>query len=197
MPTANQRTTESSEFHTSIVILNGPSRLSWTDHTFHADTIVGCNWAFKDWPLTDCACVDKTMVTAINEYFNGSARPCEFWTKNHPQALPDWHHRSIPGIDSGSYAIEIALLRNQNPVLVIGADGILGGEHQTAYHYPWENKEPTARVHAIHRQSVVKLNRQHPNRLTFVWPQLDPDLKTQPFDQAKMLLAKYSIPEDL
>lgn len=195
MPEADRTVEATSEYYGAVVILNGPSRLGWTDYTFTQEKILGCNWAFRDWPLTDCACVDKTMVRAVDEYFNGSQRPCEFWTKNHPAPYPGWRSQSIPGIDSGSYAIELALQHTRFKVLVIGADGILGGEHQTAYTYSWQTKPPNERIHQIHRQTVVKLNSQYPDRLRFVWPQLDSQLKTLPIDQAKMQITKYSINE--
>lgn len=158
------------------VILNGPSRLQFIDHQF-PEVVIGCNWAWRDWPLTDCVCIDRKMVDAIDQHFGGAERPCQFWTKSWPNLSGHWQTFPAPGIDSGTMAVSLALKRAKQ-VRVIGADGIMGGDRSTAYHYDWERTPKTDRAQRLHRTALIKLIRENPGRIQVFCLNEDPEIPT-------------------
>jgi hypothetical protein len=104
--------------------------------------------------------------------------PFQQWTKTSPLELPrGWHEIPAPGIDSGSLAVSLALTR-PGTVIVIGADGVMGGDHTTEYHYRWHQHPPKQKIHQRHRRSLVELARKNPDRIKIQWNTPDPDLET-------------------
>lgn len=141
--------------------------------------MVACNWAFRDWACTDLVAADRITVAAI---VTAGAPPCRLWTRDSALPLPPgWQSRPSPGIDSGSLAVAVAL-EFADQVMVIGADGVMGGDHSNIYPYPWHRTQPTERIHRRHRQALIELHRQDPLRVKVAWHLQDPDLETIPYD---------------
>lgn len=144
--------------------------------------------AYGDWPLTHLVAIDRMTVARIRGEFPGEMPGVELWTKQSSLELPPgWRHRPAPGIDSGSLAVAVAL-EYPDPVIIIGADGVMGGATASAYDYPWHSRVKKPHIHQRHRSALVNLHKQHPGRIRVVWPLPDPDLETIPLEQAKLLL---------
>ena len=108
----------------AVVIYNGPSRAVIQGLKFPG-SVVGCNFAYRDFDLTHCMAVDLMTMAAIRGELEDKPYPCEFWTKTSSLELPEpWQQRPQLGIDSGSAAIELALTLTRGPVIVVGADGV-------------------------------------------------------------------------
>lgn len=168
----------------AVVIYNGPSRPAREDVP-QADQIIGCNFAYRDYRLTDLVAADRFTVARIRQDPD-LPRLCRFYTRTSGLELPPgWHQHDSPGIDSGSLAVSVALDRCQR-VLVLGADGICGGDQTSAYHdlYVWHQRVRARNIHRRHRQGLQLLTRQHPGRICVVWPEPVEQLETLPFDQA-------------
>lgn len=179
------------------MIFNGPSRQEFRDYEF-SGWVLGCNYAYRDWPLTHCWAVDRMTVAHIRGELEGRTLPCEFWTKETSLELPqEWHHRPTPGIDSGTAAVAHALTLTSGPVIVIGSDGLLGGSHETAYQFPWHPGTPTEKAHRRHRETLEMLVRQNPHRIFLVWPHPSEQFKTISKSQAIELANKYRANEGL
>ena len=130
-------------------------------------------------------------VAQIRGELEGQDLPCEFWTKESALELPPgWQQRPAPGIDSGSFALALALTR-PDPIIIIGADGIMGGEHATAYTYAWHPRGPSASIHLRHRLALQDLNQKNPGRIKICWPNLDNDFQTIDPKQVLALFNKY------
>lgn len=161
------------------VIFNGPSREQWRGYEFKA-LVWGCNLACFDWPLDYCWAVDRMTVALIRGREGYDQLGCEFWTKQSPLELPPrWQHGAVPGIDSGSAALSHCLDTHQGRVIVIGCDGIMGGEHQTAYTYPWRHSQPTEVIHQRHRRACLQALKGRRDRVIWAWPEPDPDFLTK------------------
>lgn len=147
--------------------------------------------AWRDWRLDECVAVDRMTVAEIRGQLEGQPQPCRFWTKESSLELPPgWQHMPAPGIDSGSFAVARALLR-PDPVIVIGADGIMGGEHSTEYAYRWHPRGPTESIHLRHRLALQALVQNYPGRVTVCWPDRDNDFVTLHPNEVFELLNKY------
>lgn len=176
----------------AVVIYNGPSRVLWMMMRFPGP-VIGCNFAYRDWPLTDCVAVDRMTVAAIRGELEHQDLPCRMWTKETNLELPPgWQHRPTPGIDSGSMAVSLAL-DLAHRVIVIGADGVCGGDTGTAYEYRWHGENKKRTIHHRHRQTLVELTKSNPGRISVVWPEPVDGLDCIPIDQAKIEFAKYAI----
>lgn len=180
----------------SLVIYNGASRLQWSwDHPRHL--VFGCNFAYRDWPLTHCWAVDRMTVAAIRGHDEYPDSTCEFWTKQTGLELPPrWQHRPCPGIDSGSAAVSHALSLSLAPVIVIGADGVCGGDTDTAYDYRWHGPNAKRQIHHRHRQTLIELSQENPGRIFLVWDHPVDRLQTISLAQAKSMFDKYEIIEN-
>lgn len=144
----------------SVVILNGPSSQRWTGIDIGLETY-GCNLAYEDFRLDHCVIVDIEAIKNLRH----RSRPLHtrFYTKNLcPDNLlwPGLERITIPGIDSGTAACDLALKNTQGWVLVIGADGQFGLT-ETRYNYAWQRRLPTERVYSIHYQTWLKLHSSH------------------------------------
>ena len=179
---------------TAVVIYNGPSRLEWRGQQWPG-RVIGCNFAYRDWPLTDCVSIDRMTVAAIRGELEGRPLPCEMWTRDSNLELPPgWQQRAAPGIDSGSLAVSLALdLCVQ--VMVIGADGICGGSVDTAYEYRWHRHNSLRQIHQRHRRTLQELTKGHPGRISVVWPNPVEGLDIISREQAQQRLDKYLISE--
>lgn len=181
----------------ATVIFNGPSRLLWKDYKFPG-WVIGCNYAYRDWPLTHCWAVDRMTVAHIRGELEKQSLPCEFWTKESSLELPpEWQHMKTPGIDSGSAAVAHALQLTDREVIVIGCDGVLGGCHETAYEFPWHPGTPTEKAHRRHAETLEQLQKANPDRLFLVSDQQSTRFKTVSKTQAQELLNKYTANEGL
>jgi hypothetical protein len=80
-------------------------------------------------------------------------------------------------------------------VLVIGADGILGGSNQTAYTFPWHPTGPTPKTHLRHREYTLTLQQRNP-RIVLVSEQGHSDFKTISKLEALSLFNKYTAKEE-
>lgn len=175
----------------ATVIFNGPSRVEWLGSKFPG-WVIGCNYAYRDWPLTHCWAVDRMTVAHIRGELEGKALPCEFWTKESTLELPpEWRHKKTPGIDSGTAAVAHALELTEQEVIVIGCDGVLGGSHETAYHFPWHPGTPTEKAHRRHAETLEQLQKANTNRLFLVSDLQSERFKTISKTQAQELLNKY------
>lgn len=195
MRTNAERHTEIKTRTPATVIFNGPSRLMWQGYQFPG-WVFGCNYAYRDWPLTHCWAVDRMTVAQIRGELEGKPLPCEFWTKESSLELPpDWHHRPTPGIDSGSAAVAHALELTSAEIIVIGADGILGGSNETAYKFAWHPQGPTAKTHLRHREYTLTLQQRNP-RILLVSELPHSDFKTISKLEAMTLFNKYTAKEE-
>lgn len=147
--------------HRALVIYNGPSQKAWQGRVSSPVT-VACNWAYLDWPCTDLVAADRLTVAAI---VKAGQPQCRLWTREGGLPLPlGWSSSPSPGIDSGSLAVAIALTLAEEAV-VIGADGVLGGDHSNLYQYPWHRSPPSERIHLRHRQALIKVTQENPGRV--------------------------------
>jgi len=149
----------------TYVILNGPSNHLMRGFDFADSIVFGCNYSYRDWPLTHLVCADVRMAEAVDKetrhFFNR-------YTKLPKYKNRGWQVEAIPGNDSGSYAINLALDLFDDPVIVIGADGLLGGDHTTVYTYPWRPLGPRPKVYDSFRPSVFKAIANREDRIVFL-----------------------------
>lgn len=153
------------------VIFNGKSSSHFINYNFDGP-VFGCNFAYRDFPITHLYAVDRITVAHIVK----DKPNCECWTKKSPLPLPPgWQHATTPGIDSGSFALEQAYLRfPDEAVTVIGADGILGTDHTTRYEYTWRNgHQPNQNTHERHKKTVIELLNHYNNPTTFICNSLE------------------------
>ena len=180
----------------AVVIYNGPSRAVWQGESFPG-WVIGCNFAYRDFDLTHCMAVDRMTMAAIRGELENQPYPCEFWTKTSSLELPEpWQQRPQLGIDSGSAAIELALTLTDNVVIVVGADGVCGGDTHTAYQYPWHGNSNKRNIHQRHARTVIELTKLWPGRIKLVWDRPVEGLETIDFHQALDILNKYTTTED-
>lgn len=159
------------------MILNGPSSAWARDHILHPRLWV-CNLAIKDWPATDCVCIDRPMVRHLTE--QGLDPQVKYWTKTHPEPFLGWQVvQPVPGVDSGTMAIDLAL-QHDDVVEVWGADGILGGVINTQYQYTWHPRGPTERSRKLHQIAAGKLVKKYADRIIWRWPAPIPGWNCQP-----------------
>ena len=179
----------------ATVIYNGPSRESWRDYPFPG-YVLGCNYAYRDFALTHCWAVDRMTVAHIRGELERKPLPCEFWTRESVLELPpDWNHMKTPGIDSGSAAIAHALELTSAEVIVIGADGVLGGSNLTAYTFPWHPAGPNPKTHLRHSEYILTLQQRNP-RILIVSDIVNPQFKTISKDEARQVFNKYTANEE-
>ena len=179
----------------ATVIYNGPSRESWRDYLFPG-YVLGCNYAYRDFALTHCWAVDRMTVAHIRGELERKPLPCEFWTRESVLELPpDWNHMKTPGIDSGSAAIAHALELTTEEVIVIGADGVLGGSNLTAYTFPWHPAGPNPKTHLRHSEYILTLQQRNP-RILIVSDIDNPQFKTISKSQALEVFNKYTANEE-
>jgi hypothetical protein len=135
-------------------------------------------------------------VAHIRGELENKPLPCEFWTKETPLELPpEWHHRPTPGIDSGSAAIAHALTLTTAEIIVIGADGVLGGSNETAYTFPWHPDGPTAKTHRRHSEYILTLQQRN-DRILIVSDLENSQFKTISKHQALEVFNKYRANEE-
>jgi len=163
--------------NTVFVILNGPSSARYTEAVFSGPTF-GCNFAYRDFDLQYCCSVDLKAIRIIEGEAPGGI---QLFSKRYPDIGVRWQKKTIPGIDSGSFALEQALIIYPNSIVyVIGADGILRQDNTTRYEYEWRNgRQPNSHTHQRHRQSMIGLiNKYKKSRVVFVSDNQDPELET-------------------
>ena len=179
----------------ATVIYNGPSRESWRDYHFPG-YVLGCNYAYRDFRLTHCWAVDRMTVAQIRGELERKPLPCEFWTRESVLELPpDWNHMKTPGIDSGSAAVAHALELTLAEVIVIGADGVLGGSNATAYTFPWHPAGPNEKTHRRHSEYLLTLQQRNP-RILIVSDIHNPQFKTISKLEALQVFNKYTANEE-
>lgn len=160
-----------------FVVLNGPTSMLYRNSRFPGP-LFGCNFAYRHFDLQYCCAVDLKTIRIVEAEAPGGI---QLMSKRYPGIGVRWQQKIIPGIDSGSFAIEQALIRfGSRPIYVIGADGILQQQHKTVYEYEWRGgRDPHPRTHQRHRQTVLKLiDRYRPKRLWFVNDSNDQQLRT-------------------
>lgn len=167
-----------------VVVYNGPSSIAYRKKL--QGKIYGCNFAYRDFDLDAVFAVDALAVKQIDQ----DQPNCRYFTKKRSWTPKGWNTRIIPGIDSGSYALETAILENSNSnIFVIGADGVLKQNNSTVYDYYWRNgQQPTAYSHTRHRNTVIELIKLHKPRILFVTDFLDDTFETittQQFEKIK------------
>jgi hypothetical protein len=163
-------------------ILNGPSSVSWRDQKLKGP-LFGCNFAYKHFDLDHCFAVDMQMVKRI---IDDEPQGIWLYTKHRNQTPRGWRGKVIPGIDSGSFAFERALLLYpDHEHFIIGADGILKHSHDTVYEYDWHTRSNRPTSHNIHRQTFVKLIEQYQPNYWFVSDTPDTELRTLKHEDAK------------
>ena len=167
----------------SVVVLNGPSSKFWTSHQFKLP-LFGCNLAWQDFEINHCCCIDYETVKNLDQM--ALPKKCEFYTRNHPKISDRWNVVHAPGIDSGSFALSLALNFYSGSVLVIGGDGQLGQDYETNYDYQWAKKTPTERIYALHRRTFIDLCST--DRVTWVSEHTNPTFKTITKERAKTLV---------
>lgn len=176
----------------AVAIYNGPSREAFKGLKLSCP-VIGCNFAYRDFAITDCVAVDRMAVAAIRSEHAGVPYPFRCWTKRSSLPLPDgWQDFVAPGIDSGSMAVALALSLSEQ-VIVIGCDGVMGGSTDSAYDYRWHRNHKNPRIHIRHGNHLQQLIKDNPGRIHLVWPGNQPEMISQ--DQALRLLGKYVITE--
>lgn len=119
---------------------------------------------------------------------------CEFWTRESSLELPPgWQHQAVPGIDTGSAAVNHALTVVSGPVMVIGADGVCGRVTETVYQndYVWHGRGSKKGIHQRHRRTLVELTERWPGRLKIVTDQPQQGLDTVTVAAVLSLIDKY------
>lgn len=189
--TETMSTTDHRHEH-ALVIYNGPSRDTFKGLKLSCP-VIGCNFAYRDFAVTDLVAIDRLSVAAIRREFAGDQYAFRCWTK--PSSLelpPGWQEFPNPGIDSGSLAVALALSM-ADEVVVIGCDGVLGGSRHTAYEYKWHGNQRNTRIHDRHAQTLMRLRRENPERIHLVWDQEHSE--TIGISEAIQRLGKYVITE--
>jgi hypothetical protein len=135
-------------------------------------------------------------VAHIRGELENKPLPCEFWTRESVLELPpDWQHMKTPGIDSGSAAIAHALELTSAEVIVIGADGVLGGSNDTAYTFPWHPAGPNEKTHRRQSEYILTLQQRNP-RILIVSDIHNPQFKTISKLEALQVFNKYTANEE-
>ena len=163
--------------NTVFVILNGPSSARYTEAVFSGPTF-GCNFAYRDFDLQYCCSVDLKAIRIIEGEAPGGI---QLFSKRYPDIGLRWQKKTIPGIDSGSFALEQALIiYPASLVFVIGADGILKQDNNTRYEYEWRHgRQPSSHTHLRHRLTMQQtISKYKKSRVVFVSDNQDPELET-------------------
>lgn len=165
------------------IVLNGPSSKDWHGYKFKGP-VFGCNYAYRDFPITDLFVVDRICVhnVRIDPQYPGGIN-C--YTKQSTLEIPPgWRQMPTPGIDSGSFAIEQAFIRYpKHRHVIIGADGILQQQYETVYDYHFRNGTQTRKaVHDRYRKTVIELLQLYDTDYVFVSEQQDPEIRTTSID---------------
>lgn len=163
-----------------FVIFNGPSSIQYRNHLFPGP-VYGCNLAGEHFNCQLIAAVDRLTVHEITK--RGLRAGCIYVTKNQTVPEPErWRGKSLRGIDSGSLAVECAMLDHpERPVYVIGADGVLGGALDTVYidDYYWRNgNNPREKIYQRHARCLQELETIYMRRITFVTDQKNSRFQT-------------------
>lgn len=161
-------------------ILNGPSSQQWRNYKFKGP-VFGCNYAYRDFPITDLFVADRICVhnVRIDPLFPGGIH-C--YTKQSPLELPPgWRQQTMPGIDSGTFAIEQAFVRYPNHKhVIIGADGLLEQNYETVYDYHFRNGATTREsVHKRYRKTVLEILDLYRTEYVFISDTTDTEIRTQ------------------
>lgn len=166
-----------------FVVFNGPSSIAYRGKLKNC---YATNFAYRDFDVRAIFAVDALSVKQIEQ----DDPNCEKHTKKRPWTPEGWHTRIIPGIDSGSYALETAIIENPNSVIyVVGADGVLKQNNQTVYQYSWRNgRQPMAFSHLRHRDSCLQIIKKYHNQVYFVAKNTDLDLQTITHEEFEKLL---------
>jgi len=165
----------------TYVILNGLSNQALKGFDFADNAVFGCNYAYRDWPLTHLVCADARVVEEVN---NETKQFMNRYTKLPRYRTWGWQTQSWPGNDSGSYAIDLALNLYNNKVIVAGADGIFGFGHQTSYTYSWRPAGPRPKVYDNFRVSFYKAVVGRTDQILFLTPRsIESDLPTQTYKE--------------
>ena len=160
-------------------ILNGPSSIPWRGAKFNGP-VFGCNFAYRHFKLDHLFAVDQQMIERIDQ-----DDPKHMWlyTKHRNRVPRGWRGKVIPGLDSGSFAFERALIMYPEcQHIVIGADGILEQDHKTVYDYDWHTKSNRNYSHNLHRQTFLKVIKQYEPNYWFVSDTPDKDIRTISFE---------------
>lgn len=167
-----------------FVFGNAPSIQQWNGFTPHPS--IGCNFAIRDFDFDHLVAVDRMTIASIRGWI---PRPnTRYWCKTSVLETPEgWTAFDIPGIDSGSAALQLAInLYPGERIIAVGFDGVLGGENRTNYHYPFrQTDQPAEAIRKRHRLTVVELSRQAD--IEFVYEELDRELKTISYDTARRI----------
>lgn len=161
-----------------FVVFNGPSSLEWRNILL-PNPVFGCNFAYRDFDLEQCFAVDRMTVHNIRK----DNPRCVLWTKqsNLNLELPEgWRAAPTPGIDSGSFALEQAMIQYPDrEKIIIGADGILELETRTVYEYSWrQGYTPREKTYRIHRKTIKELLERYHQRVRFVSEQPSQHVET-------------------
>lgn len=160
-----------------LIVFNGPSSKRYRGCSF-SGPIFGCNFAYRDF---ECQYVFAVDYKAVEEIQQDVPSGIKLHTKNRPNIPQRWDTAILPGIDSGSYALQTALtLYGDSRIYVIGADGILKQNSATVYDYEWrKGRQPHSFTHIRHRKSCVDiLNNTGKHRVRFVNDYKDSELET-------------------
>lgn len=163
------------------VLGNAPSQRRWIGMLPHPS--VGCNLAIRDYDFDYLVCVDRMAMVEIRR---DPPKPnTEYWTKTSPLELPEgWKQFEIPGIDSGSAAVQLALeLYPNNTIICCSFDGILGYNNSNAYEYPFRPKPTPVKSRQRHRRDMIRVVKDT-DRVYFVSPSADKELRTISYDTA-------------
>lgn len=139
-----------------FIIGNAPSQRRFYGIKTHP--MIGCNLSIRDFDLDHCVAIDRLAVHEIRK--QGLMRDgVEYWCKTSSLELPPgWREFDVPGMDSGSAAIQLAKnLYPGQPIICVGFDGILGIDNSNAYQYPFRPHPTTERIREKHRRSVIEI----------------------------------------
>ena len=165
----------------TFVLGNGPSVLDWLGVKLTPS--IGCNIAINDWDLDHVVCVDRLAVVEVRR--QQPKHNTTYWIKKSPlETPPSWREFEIPGIDSGSAALNLAgQLYPENSIIAIGFDGTLGVDNSNAYEYHFRHRPTPETIRQQHRQTVVDLLPNLPP-VYFVHNQPHSYLETMSYDRA-------------
>lgn len=168
----------------TYIVMNGPSSLQYAGKL--RGRTFGCNFAYQHFELDSIFAVDNLAVKQIEQ----DNPNCRRYTKKRSWTPKGWHTRVIPGIDSGSYALETAILEYPcAPIYVIGADGILRQNNTTNYVYSWRNgKTPLPYTHMRHRETCIGLIKEFATPIYFVSDVADESIPTITHEEFNKLL---------
>lgn len=174
-----------------IVVGNGPSSGALVG--VQGLTMIVCNRGHEEFAAQHCVAVDRFAVS----HMHNSRKPgVVYWTKRGAANLPvppSWQTLPRETMDSGSSAIALAhhLYPHRN-IVCWGFDGVLWGDNQNRYTYPFRSKPTTQSQRQKHLAAIQDLPQHILAKTQFVSPTPHQQLRTIDYDTARKIIETQS-----